>query len=389
MSQWQAVVMQETEVAAIQEPGKALALDMEIMTWVPGAWRPALEVLADYPLILILILAGAGYAAGKILQLILTRGMTRLTSKTSTDFDDRFIELARRPVLVTTLILALLLATAVIALPQGMHDFSVRVLATVLLLSWARATIKTVHMILEMIANNHERFEIVQERTIPLFEMTLKILLVGAVAYALLMIWGINPTAWLASAGVIGIAVGFAAKDSLANLFSGIFIVADAPFKIGDYVVLDSGERGAVAGLGMRSTRLLTRDDVEITIPNAVIANAKIINESGGPWEKERIRIPVGVAYGSDADQVCELLKNIAIEHPEISRDPSPRVRLRAFGVSSLDFELMGWIDHPELRGRIRHELHMNIYKGFADAGVEIPFPQQDVHVRSMPGDGG
>jgi small-conductance mechanosensitive channel len=389
MSQWQAVVMQETEVAAIQEPGKALALDMEIMTWVPGAWRPALEVLADYPLILILILAGTGYAAGKILQLILTRGMTRLTSKTSTDFDDRFIELARRPVLVTTLILALLLATAVIALPQGMHDFSVRVLATVLLLSWARATIKTVHMILEMIANNHERFEIVQERTIPLFEMTLKILLVGAVAYALLMIWGINPTAWLASAGVIGIAVGFAAKDSLANLFSGIFIVADAPFKIGDYVVLDSGERGAVAGLGMRSTRLLTRDDVEITIPNAVIANAKIINESGGPWEKERIRIPVGVAYGSDADQVCELLKNIAIEHPEISRDPSPRVRLRAFGVSSLDFELMGWIDHPELRGRIRHELHMNIYKGFADAGVEIPFPQQDVHVRSMPGDGG
>ncbi len=383
--------MQEAKVAATQgstpAPNQAMTLDAEIMAWVPDAWQPALDVMADYPLILILILAGSGYLLGKILQLILTRGIARLASKTSTNLDDQLIGIVRRPVLMTTLILALLLATAVIALPQGMHNFAVSVLATLLLLSWAKAAIKTVHLILELIASNHERFEIVQERTIPLFEMTTKILLVGAAAYALLMIWGIDPTAWLASAGVIGIAVGFAAKDSLANLFSGIFIVADAPFKIGDYVVLDSGERGAVTSLGIRSTRLLTRDDVEITIPNAVIANAKIINESGGPWEKERIRIPVGVAYGSDVDQICELLKGIALDHPEIAEDPAPRVRMRAFGASSLDFELMGWINHPELRGRIRHELHMDIYKGFAEAGVEIPFPQQDVHVRSMPKD--
>lgn len=381
--------MQEAQVAATEQisevPVRTLALDAEIMAWVPEQWQGALSILADYPLLLVIILAGAGYLVGKILQLVLTRGISRLTRKTRTDFDDKLIMLAKRPVLTTSMIVALLLATSLLALPAGMHNFMVRLLTTMLLLSLARAALKTVHMILEIIANNRERFEIVQERTIPLFEMTLKILLVGAAAYVLLLIWGVNPTAWLASAGVIGIAVGFAAKDSLANLFSGVFIVADAPYQIGDYIVLDSGERGAVTGLGMRSTRLLTRDDVEITIPNAVIANAKIINESGGPWEKERIRIPVGVAYGSDVDQVCELLKKIALEHPEIITDPEPRVRLRTFGPSSLDFELMGWIDHPELRGRIRHELHMNIYKGFAAAGVQIPFPQQDIHVRSMP----
>mgnify|MGYP001811964462 CR=1 FL=1 len=383
--------MHEVETATAeevaQEPVKALALDAEVMALVPESWQGALVVLADYPILLVVILAGAGYLVGKILQLILTRGISRLTSKTETDFDDKLIVLARRPVLMTTIVLSLLLAIALMTLPEGLRVFIVRFLTTMLLLSWASAALKTVHMILEMIANNRERFEIVQERTIPLFEITLKILFVGAAAYFLLLIWGINPTAWLASAGVIGIAVGFAAKDSLANLFSGIFIVADAPYKIGDYVVLDSGERGAVTGLGMRSTRLLTRDDVEITIPNAVIANAKITNESGGPWEKERIRIPVGVAYGSDVDQVCELLKKIALAHSEVMNTPEPRVRFRTFGPSSLDFELMGWIDHPELRGRIRHELHMDIYKGFAQAGVQIPFPQQDVHVRSMPGD--
>ncbi len=377
--------MQETETSAAGETSLPQLFDAEIMAWVPDALRPTLHLLADYPILLIIILVSIGYALGKLFQLILARGLTRLTRKTRSDFDDRLIELARRPVLMTPLILSLLLTASVLALPEGMHNFTVRLLTTLLLLSWARAALKTVHILLEIISNNHERFEIVQERTIPLFEMTLKILLVGAVAYMFLLIWGINPTAWLASAGVIGIAVGFAAKDSLANLFAGIFIVADAPFKIGDYIVLDSGERGAVTHLGMRSTRLLTRDDVEITIPNAVIANAKIINESGGPWEKERIRIPVGVAYGSDVDEVCELLKNIALAHPEIVKDPAPRVRLRAFGTSSVDFELMGWIDHPELRGRIRHELHMNIYKEFARNGIVIPFPQQDVHVRSMP----
>jgi small-conductance mechanosensitive channel len=381
--------MSEAEVAT-SEPvnegtSQALALDAEIMTWVPESLQPWLDTLAEYPVLLVVILAAVGYFTGKFLQLILTRLITRLTSRTETDFDDKLIMLARRPVLMTTIMLSLLLATALLTLPQGLHDFLIRLLATLLLLSWARAALKTVHMTLELIATNHERFEIVQERTIPLFAMTFKILLVGTVAYFLLLIWGINLAAWLATAGVIGIAVGFAAKDTLANLFAGIFIVADAPYKIGDYVVLDSGERGAVTALGMRSTRLLTRDDLEITIPNAVIANAKIINESGGPWEKERIRIPVGVAYGSDVDQVCDLLKKIALEHPEIIRDPAPRVRLRAFGPSSLDFELMGWIDHPELRGRIRHELHMNIYKGFAAEGVKIPFPQQDIHVRSMP----
>ena len=86
------------------------------------------------------------------------------------------------------------------------------------------------------------------------------------------------------------------------------FILADAPYKIGDFVVLDSGERGEVTHIGIRSTRLLTRDDIQVTIPNSVMGNTKIINESGGPTEKFRIRVIVGVAYGSDIDQVREVL---------------------------------------------------------------------------------
>jgi small-conductance mechanosensitive channel len=193
-------------------------------------------------------------------------------------------------------------------------------------------------------------------------------------------------TAWLASAGIIGIAVGFAAKDTLANLFSGVFILADAPYKIGDYVVLDSGERGAVTNIGIRSTRILTRDDVEVTIPNSIMGNTKIINESGGPHTKYRIRVKVGVAYGSDIDQVKDILMDVAVNDEDVCKDPEPRVRFRQFGASSLDLELLCWVEEPMLRGKIVDALNTAIYKRFNEEGVEIPYSKHDVFIKEMPG---
>jgi small-conductance mechanosensitive channel len=198
-------------------------------------------------------------------------------------------------------------------------------------------------------------------------------------------IWGIDMTAWLASAGIVGIAVGFAAKDTLANLFSGFFILADTPYRLYDYINLDGGDRGMVTHIGMRSTRILTRDDIEITIPNAVIANAKIINESGGPRRKIRLRIAVSVSYESDVDQVTDVLSAIAVSNQSVIQIPEPRVRLRGFGSSSLDFELLCWIENPENRGLVSHELYMTIFKIFNENDIVIPFNQQDITIKNLP----
>ncbi len=92
------------------------------------------------------------------------------------------------------------------------------------------------------------------------------------------------------------------------------------------------------------------------------------------------------MAYGSDVDEVCSVLEEIANSNPQIVKDPAPRARMRALGNSSLDFELMAWIELPELRGLVRHDLLMNIYKVFNQKGIKIPFPQTDIHVRSLPG---
>ena len=383
--------MQENEAVGTtvetSPAGPVLRPDLDMSHYIPDDLQPLWEFLTPYPGLLTLLLILGAYFFGKLIKFVINRALMKVASRTSTDADDHLVEYVTSPLVLTTVTLALMMVVSLYNLPRGLHDATLSILATILLFSWLRAGLRMARVLLELVASNSHRFEIVQERTIPLFSMSIKMLLVGFGAYVFLLIWGINPTAWLASAGVIGIAVGFAAKDSLANLFSGIFIVADAPYKIGDYIVIDSGERGMVTNLGMRSTRLLTRDDVEVTVPNAVIANAKIINESGGPWVKHRIRIPVGVAYGSDVDEVCSVLEEVANSVSEVVKLPAPRVRMRAFGASSLDFELLTWIDHPELRGRVRHQLLKDIYKAFNEKRIQIPFPQTDIHVRTMPED--
>jgi small-conductance mechanosensitive channel len=226
------------------------------------------------------------------------------------------------------------------------------------------------------------RFPLVEERTIPLFDLVFTLVIVGIATYALLEVWELDPAPWLASAGIVGIAVGFAAKDTLANLFAGFFIIADAPYVVGDYVVLDTGERGEITKVGIRSTRMLTRDDVEVIIPNSVMATVKVVNESGGRWVRSRMRIKVGVAYGSDVDQVVRVLERVALEHDRVCKDPEPRARMRGFGDSSLDFELLCWVDHPSERGLASHELYMDVYKELAKENIAIPFPQRDVWMR-------
>jgi|GEM_PF-472331 len=192
--------------------------------------------------------------------------------------------------------------------------------------------------------------------------------------------FGLSVTAVFASAGIMGLAIAMAARETLANFFGGISILLDKPFTTGNYIILDSGERGEVVDIGLRSTRILTRDEILICIPNSVITNVKIVNESA-PEHRFRIRIKVGVAYGSDVEQVEKILMTLAHKNELAVRDPAPRVRFRAFGDSSLDFELLCWARRPEEKGRLIHSLNKEIYNALNEEGIVIPFPQRDIHI--------
>ncbi len=357
---------------------------LAVPEWMPEPVAKLWEIVDSFPFVGFLLLLFLSYVAAKVIELIVCRGLRRLAEKTETDLDDRAIDLVHRPVFIAIFFLGMALAVRTLGMPPAFTRATVRILQTLVVLVWLGAGFPLGRLVLEALSRLRDRFAVIEERTLPLFDITTKLLLIAGASYTFLAIWNIDPTPWLASAGVLGIAVGFAAKDTLANLFGGFFILADAPYRLGDFINLDSGERGRVTHVGVRSTRLETRDDIEITIPNAMIANAKIINETGGKWEQERIRIRVGVAYGSDLDEVCAVLQALAEGHEHICLQPAPRVRLRRFGDSSVDFELLCWIDEPVLRGRLSHALYMEVYKAFNREGIEIPFPQRDVNMKQV-----
>jgi small-conductance mechanosensitive channel len=324
-----------------------------------------------------------------IIDFSLTRVLPRLAKRTRTDVDDRLIPLLKRPIRMSVLVAGLALVTLHLdpssMLEEGaleLTELTLSLLATIAILLWMVASVRIAGVLL-IAASSRSRW--VESRTLPLFRNLATFAIVGGAVYFLFVTWGINIAAWAASAGIVGIAVGFAAKDSLANFFAGIFILTDAPYKVGDWVVLGTGERGQVTHVGIRSTRLLTRDDVEVTIPNAIIGNALIVNESSGRWIRKRLRVAVGVAYGSDIDRVRAVLEEVAIADPDVCEDPEPRMRFRAFGASGLDLELLVWIDDPADTGRISDQLHSAVYKRLAAEGIEIPYPKRDVYVRELP----
>ena len=325
------------------------------------------------------------FTVASLITWVVFKLLRRVTKRTRFTVDDQIVVLLRPPVYYTLLVSGISYGLRVLPLADSVEAMSTRGIESLGVVVWIIFFTRLASLLLIRLATLSHTFTFIQLRTLTLFDNLAKILIFSVGIYAIFVIWKIDMTAWLASAGIVGIAVGFAAKDTLSNLFSGVFILADAPYKVGDYIVLDQRERGKVTHIGLRSSRILTRDDVEITIPNSIIGNSTIINQSGGPSEKMRIRLKVGVAYGTDIDQVRAILLDIAKNEPLVCKNPQPSVRFRLFGASSLDFELRCWVPRPELCGQIIDALNTAVYKEFTRLGIEIPYAKQDLYIKGLP----
>ena len=356
-----------------------------VLTDAFTSMKPVLGFFSDYPFTIFIVVMSISLLLAKIASRVLSSLIAQLTHRTKIHWDDQINRLLPSPVFWTLFLLGLLIATVPLKLSAASYDIAQSLVATILIVSWSVFTLKLIVIVIRAMSINAHEQSLIRAQTRPLFQNLAYIIIFVLSVYLIFISWHIDMTAWIASAGIMGIAIGFAAKDTLANLFAGVFILADSPYKIGDYVVLDSGERGKVTHIGIRSTRLLTRGDVEITIPNAVMGNTRISNESGGPHEKYRLNVKVGVAYGSDIDQVKELLMAVATNEKEVCDDPEPRVRFRSFGDSCLDIELLCWVEIPEVRGRVLDALNTSIYKSFNAEGIEIPYSKHDLYIKEMP----
>jgi MscS family membrane protein len=288
----------------------------------------------------------------------------------------QFYDIIRTPIWITVILIGVLLELNWLTPPTRL-DFLVSGAAkSVFAITWMIVLVRTLGLIALRLGGYYpaatELFRLSENIGIAV------IFVVGGLM--ILSFWQINLTPLLASAGLAGIIVGLAAKDTLGNFFGGISVFLDRPFKRGDYIVLKSGERGKVVDIGLRSTRIVTRDDVLIIIPNAEIVSTKILNESA-PGRRMRVRVPVSVANTSDVDHVKDVMLKVAGGNSLVLSEPKPRIRFRSFGDGSLDYELLCWTAHPKDKGRLIHQLATEVVKAFNEEGIALPSPQREVFV--------
>jgi small conductance mechanosensitive channel len=180
----------------------------------------------------------------------------------------------------------------------------------------------------------------------------------------------------LAAAGILGIVIGFAAQTSVSNMISGFFLLADKPFEIGEAIEID-GQSGHVLDISLLSTRIRTFDNRYLRIPNATVANARIVNISR--YELRRLDIPVGIAYKENIQKAVEIIDSVIKSNENILMEPEPLININKFGESSIDIEVRLWIQRNKLFN-IRTELIKGIKEAFDEAGIEIPFPHRTVY---------
>jgi small-conductance mechanosensitive channel len=204
------------------------------------------------------------------------------------------------------------------------------------------------------------------------------IVLVGALVAVTSL--GIRLDALLAASTVVLVGIGFGLQNIAQNFVSGLILLIERPVARGDFIRIGQ-VFGSVMDVGMRATRVVTRDEVAIIVPNSELITAQVVNHSV-PTTNLRITVRVGVAYGSDAARVREVLLGVAQADPELLKEPAPEVRLDDFGDSSLDFSLLVWIRNPREDLRAASRLRFAIAAAFRAEGIEIPFPQRDVHLK-------
>mgnify|MGYP001159815504 CR=1 FL=1 len=353
------------------------------MEWIKDNYS---DILTD-PLTRSFIIAFSSILIAKLSDIIFISIFKKMSSKTKSDLDDKIVDLLHKPIFYSILFIGFSTAVKTANLPDYLDFAIVGIFKTITILIWLFLFSRIFTLSMEW-ASGRTSNQLLQYKTLPLFNNLGKIGIGLFGAYFLFLSWNININGILASAGVLGVVLGLAAKDTVSNFFAGIFLMADSPFKEGDYIILETGERGYVKNMGLRSTRFMTRDDIEITIPNSVIAASKIVNESGGPSENERVRINVQVAYGSDIDKVKSILKNIAEKNSNALKSPEPRVRFREFADSGLKFQLLLWISKPERRGRTVDEMNSEIYHQFRSQGISIPYPTMNIFMDNKKEDG-
>ena len=221
------------------------------------------------------------------------------------------------------------------------------------------------------------------DRLIPLLQKIMKAVVIILAFIFIFDAWDIDISPLLATAGIAGIAIGFAVRDSLANILGGIQLVMDKTFKVGDKIQIESGDMGVILDIGLRSTKLKTYDNEVIYIPNGQLANARVKNFTV-PDLSIRVNVEFGVEYGSDSEKVRQVVLEAVQKIEGVLEDPAPVVQFLKMSDFSLDYVVRVWVNDYSGAFDMKLKVTDVVYNALNKAGIGIPFPTRTIFTKSI-----
>ncbi|GEM_PF-312207 len=349
----------------------------------------AIAFFFNTPWLQALLASALTYLLARLVTHFLPKVLHKLTNTLKIKGSEALLGLLSAPASSVVLILGLIFSVELLQLSANLTFILQAGLRTLLILVLAGFSLRLSKLLLQMSANNTKAFSLIQPQTLPLFSNLAVLIVALSAIYMTFSTWNVDMSALLASAGIVGLAIGMAARDTLSDVIAGVLILTDAPYRVGDLVILEDGTRGKITHIGIRSTRLLTVENFDVTLPNAKIGNSKIVNESSSTEENRMIAVDVRLPYGSNLNQIRQEILAIADDNAAVLKKPGSVVKLVELETEYLHCRLLSWIAPNSNRYLVEFALNEMIYSRFQELAIPIYKPKENsIYVHELPATG-
>lgn len=331
----------------------------------------------------------AAWVLARVARQVVRATLGRIAGRSKTTLDDQIVAGISRHLgmIIVPLGLRLGLEYLAGAFPplqeQVLFGWGFKVAATLVVLGWALLANALITALLDWYLHEvaHRNGAAWDEQILPVARRSASILVYFiAGTIVLSSVFGTDITGLVTTAGVASVAIALASQETLSNMISGFTVMVDRPFRIGDVIELSDGKVGEVIDIGLRSTKIRQFDGNALIIPNRDIAAQKIVNFAY-PDPRRAIRETIGVSYETDVDHAKGVILDVLRADADIMQDPAPAVHLSGFGDSALNLFVVAWVADYRIWFRTKERIQVEILRRFRAEGIQIPFPQRDVHL--------
>lgn len=323
------------------------------------------------------------FVALRLSVFIIEKIVLKLTAKTKTEVDDLIVARTSKPLTFLVLIVGIKFALSVLPFSEKAFNLIHQILSSLVFVVCFLIAYRIFFILVDQgLKHKAKRTHVpLNEGLFNLIIGTIKVLVVITCILSVLSFWGVEIGPVLAGLGIGGIAIGLALQPTLSNLFGGISMILDKSVRVGDVVDLGAGVSGKILKIGLRSTKIRTFDNELMIVPNSKLSTENIHNIAQ-PEPQVRVVIPFGVSYGSDVEKVKKIVLSEVKKVANLKKDMEPYVKFIEMGASSLNFKAYFFVESFENRFDAIDEANTKIYNALNKAGIEIPFPQMDVHLK-------